>query len=345
MGISLESKHYRTICIRFTSFLLLLTHSEGVYTVLLFTFLQQNNFCLLPLPSRAIYLLREILDEKENERSAHFSKSLSFFPCLDWSLLHTSKTSWSMSAICSKSASLRPLEVMAGAPIRTPPGAMALTSPTTAFLFTVIWQISHAFSILLPVIPCTHVGPQKDTKAIISHLVTCTSQLGIYQLDFDDRPAKIRIINVWVKAWRRLLNQNRGGGDFSWEADLPLACSLEVFLCLEFGKWKWSFHWLLKNWHSWISDFVVFFFPCLRRIFGGLESGNIPQGEDPREQGGCLFHLSQFCAHIVSTSHPKLLNLLSPTCGRVFTSKLRVSSLKSKQFKNSLHTPKIWTSK
>jgi len=46
---------------------------------------------------------------------------------------------------------------MAGAPMRTPPGARALTSPTTAFLFSVMWTRSHAFSILFPLMPCTCV--------------------------------------------------------------------------------------------------------------------------------------------------------------------------------------------
>lgn len=38
-------------------------------------------------------------------------------------------------------------------PMRTPPGFMALTSPTTAFLLSVMWQASHTFSILEPVTP------------------------------------------------------------------------------------------------------------------------------------------------------------------------------------------------
>lgn len=62
--------------------------------------------------------------------------------------------SFKKSAMVSKSASLRPREVMAGAPMRTPPGARALTSPTTAFLLSVMCTRSHAFSILLPFTPC-----------------------------------------------------------------------------------------------------------------------------------------------------------------------------------------------
>ena len=37
-------------------------------------------------------------------------------------------------------------------PMRTPPGWIALASPTTVFLFSVTWHRSHAFSILEPVI-------------------------------------------------------------------------------------------------------------------------------------------------------------------------------------------------
>jgi hypothetical protein len=50
-------------------------------------------------------------------------------------------------------ASFRPREVMAGVPMRTPPGVSADTSPTTAFLLRVMWQRSQAFSTLLPVRP------------------------------------------------------------------------------------------------------------------------------------------------------------------------------------------------
>eukprot|EP00958_Prasinococcus_capsulatus_P007093 scaffold659_cov329-Prasinococcus_capsulatus_cf.AAC.2 len=52
-----------------------------------------------------------------------------------------------------KSASLRPREVMAGAPTRTPPGESAEESPKTAFLFNVMCARSHTFSSLLPVSP------------------------------------------------------------------------------------------------------------------------------------------------------------------------------------------------
>jgi hypothetical protein len=44
----------------------------------------------------------------------------------------------------SMSFSVRPRLVIAGVPMRTPPGFMADTSPTTAFLFRVMWQASQA---------------------------------------------------------------------------------------------------------------------------------------------------------------------------------------------------------
>mmetsp|Transcript_13536 Transcript_13536/g.39232 ORF Transcript_13536/g.39232 Transcript_13536/m.39232 type:complete len:233 (+) Transcript_13536:84-782(+) len=81
------------------------------------------------------------------------TKSFSILPLLAWTALHSSSTSWRKAAICLKSPSPRPLEVIAGAPIRTPPGVIADTSPTTAFLFSVMWQRSHAFSIFDPVTP------------------------------------------------------------------------------------------------------------------------------------------------------------------------------------------------
>lgn len=85
----------------------------------------------------------------------HLLKSFKSRPCLFCRSLHSSMASCRNSAICSKSASLRPLDVMAGAPMRTPPGVIADTSPTTAFLFRVMWHRSQHLSILLPVIFCT----------------------------------------------------------------------------------------------------------------------------------------------------------------------------------------------
>ena len=56
-------------------------------------------------------------------------------------------------SLCSKSASLRPRDVIAGAPMRTPPCAIAETSPWTAFLLSVMCIFSKIFSILEPVSP------------------------------------------------------------------------------------------------------------------------------------------------------------------------------------------------
>ena len=92
--------------------------------------------------------------QRHRSRAAYLVKSTSFLPLEAWVLLQISTTACSRSAIFSKSASLRPREVMAGEPMRTPPGVRALTSPTTAFLFSVMWHRSHAFSTLLPVRPC-----------------------------------------------------------------------------------------------------------------------------------------------------------------------------------------------
>ena len=56
---------------------------------------------------------------------------------------------------------------MAGAPMRTPPGVMAETSPTTAFLFKVMWHRSQHLSILLPVIFCNIFSmPVKTNSAV-----------------------------------------------------------------------------------------------------------------------------------------------------------------------------------
>lgn len=53
----------------------------------------------------------------------------------------------------SKSPSLRPRDVMAGMPMRTPPGVSAETSPATEFMLSVMCAASHAACILLPVMP------------------------------------------------------------------------------------------------------------------------------------------------------------------------------------------------
>lgn len=55
---------------------------------------------------------------------------------------------------CSSLDWLRPHgSPMCVLPMRTPPGFMALLSPTTAFLLSVMWASSHAFSILAPEMP------------------------------------------------------------------------------------------------------------------------------------------------------------------------------------------------
>ena len=90
--------------------------------------------------------------------SSNFVNVTSFLSgALAWMVLASWTAPWSMSATASKSASLRPRVVMAGAPMRTPPGESAETSPGTAFLFSVIWQTSQIFSILLPVTPSGQV--------------------------------------------------------------------------------------------------------------------------------------------------------------------------------------------
>uniref|UniRef100_A0A7C9E3M6 Uncharacterized protein n=1 Tax=Opuntia streptacantha TaxID=393608 RepID=A0A7C9E3M6_OPUST len=80
-------------------------------------------------------------------------KSLRSLPYSFWTFKVMVTALWRNSAICSKSFSTNPLEVMAGAPILTPPGAKALLSPNTAFLFTVMLHRSQSFSTLFPVNP------------------------------------------------------------------------------------------------------------------------------------------------------------------------------------------------
>jgi hypothetical protein len=69
-----------------------------------------------------------------------------------------------------------PRDVMAGAPMRTPPGVMADTSPTTAFLLSVMCARSHTLSILLPVTPCGREPHHKSSRLhniSLQHLVGC----------------------------------------------------------------------------------------------------------------------------------------------------------------------------
>mmetsp|Transcript_677 Transcript_677/g.1780 ORF Transcript_677/g.1780 Transcript_677/m.1780 type:complete len:219 (+) Transcript_677:65-721(+) len=60
---------------------------------------------------------------------------------------------WTRSATFSKSSSTKPRVVSAGAPILMPPGTMALLSPGTEFLFSVIWHRSKMVSTLAPSTP------------------------------------------------------------------------------------------------------------------------------------------------------------------------------------------------
>merc|ERR1711972_701129 len=56
-------------------------------------------------------------------------------------------------AIFLKSSAVQPRVVMAGAPMRTPPGDNAEASPCTAFLFSEMEDSSQTFSSLEPVRP------------------------------------------------------------------------------------------------------------------------------------------------------------------------------------------------
>eukprot|EP00955_Chlamydomonas_euryale_P086449 364215-Chlamydomonas_euryale.AAC.4 len=85
--------------------------------------------------------------------SSAATKSFSALPLSACSSLHSDSTSSKNSPMRSKSASRSPRLVIAGAPMRTPPGANADTSPMTVFLLRVMWHMSHAFSILEPVTP------------------------------------------------------------------------------------------------------------------------------------------------------------------------------------------------
>eukprot|EP00959_Pyramimonas_sp_CCMP1952_P183017 3827091-Pyramimonas_sp.AAC.1 len=78
------------------------------------------------------------------------TKSFSILPCDACTLMQICAARCRNSPTLTKSASKRPLEVMAGVPMRTPPGLSALASPRTAFLLRVMWQSSQTFSILFP---------------------------------------------------------------------------------------------------------------------------------------------------------------------------------------------------
>merc|ERR1712217_499697 len=82
------------------------------------------------------------------------SKSFNFLPFSFWICKAIWRHLSRNSAIFLKSSSVHPLVVIAGVPMRTPPGDRAEASPCTAFLFNDIEAASHTFSTLDPVRPC-----------------------------------------------------------------------------------------------------------------------------------------------------------------------------------------------
>mmetsp|Transcript_31436 Transcript_31436/g.68743 ORF Transcript_31436/g.68743 Transcript_31436/m.68743 type:complete len:269 (+) Transcript_31436:84-890(+) len=82
--------------------------------------------------------------------SSPTTKSFSILPCDCCTEMQICAARCKNSPTLTKSASNRPREVMAGVPMRTPPGLSALASPNTAFLLRVMWPSSQTFSILFP---------------------------------------------------------------------------------------------------------------------------------------------------------------------------------------------------
>mmetsp|Transcript_89129 Transcript_89129/g.144394 ORF Transcript_89129/g.144394 Transcript_89129/m.144394 type:complete len:230 (+) Transcript_89129:215-904(+) len=80
-------------------------------------------------------------------------KSLSALPVLACTPRQILTPSSIRSAILMKSSSMKPRDVSAGVPMRTPPGMRAEVSPHTAFLFKVIDASSKTRSALEPVRP------------------------------------------------------------------------------------------------------------------------------------------------------------------------------------------------
>ena len=70
--------------------------------------------------------------------SRPFFQSFNILPWLACTSKHRSTALPKKSATTTKSFSTRPREVIAGVPMRTPPGDNALASPKTAFLFKVM---------------------------------------------------------------------------------------------------------------------------------------------------------------------------------------------------------------
>ena len=85
--------------------------------------------------------------------SMPFFQSTNFLPCVSCAFKPIFAASSKNTAICSKSFSTKPRLVIAGAPMRHPPGVKALASPNTAFLFNVMCTESQMYSILDPVKP------------------------------------------------------------------------------------------------------------------------------------------------------------------------------------------------
>mmetsp|Transcript_37835 Transcript_37835/g.75401 ORF Transcript_37835/g.75401 Transcript_37835/m.75401 type:complete len:254 (-) Transcript_37835:632-1393(-) len=82
------------------------------------------------------------------------SKSLSFLPFSSCTFSAIWQQRSRNSAIRLKSSWVQPRVVMAGDPMRTPPGESAEASPCTALRFKEIDAISQTFSSLEPVRPC-----------------------------------------------------------------------------------------------------------------------------------------------------------------------------------------------
>mmetsp|Transcript_123991 Transcript_123991/g.332959 ORF Transcript_123991/g.332959 Transcript_123991/m.332959 type:complete len:242 (-) Transcript_123991:664-1389(-) len=81
------------------------------------------------------------------------SKSLSFLPFSAWTLRATWQHLSRNPAIFTKSSVVQPRVVMAGVPMRTPPGESAEASPCTALRLSEMDASSHTFSSLEPVRP------------------------------------------------------------------------------------------------------------------------------------------------------------------------------------------------
>jgi hypothetical protein len=105
--------------------------------------------------------------------------------CSDGSGAQVDSAGRQLCGICWKIARkmlTRPREDMAGAPMRTPPGVIADTSPTTAFLLSVMCARSHTLSILLPVTPCSGMPHQS-----VSDQALCIHKLPITTPDVHSR--------------------------------------------------------------------------------------------------------------------------------------------------------------